>query len=181
MQYRVSGLIFGSDGQSLAIVERSQGGSVLVGVGDELDDGRLIEIGESFVRVRFTGEDLLLPLSGGPALIAPSASSSLLRPNEHAPGIHGVLSDQLLVELDGIRKSFDSPQGSTQCAQAAFSEQLRDLIDLPAGTVIKNINGEAFTSVAEGVGLLEALLRERALIRLEFVGDESYEPIYFQP
>jgi hypothetical protein len=179
--YRVSGVVFGSSGRSLAIVERAAQDSVLLGVGDSLDEGEVLEIGERFVRVRFEHEDLLLPLSGGPAQTVSSESSSLVIRDASAPGIHGVLTHRLLGELEQIRDSLDNRDDSTRDPQLALTEQIRDLIGLPAGAVIKNINGESFASVAEGISLLEMPLHEQTLIRLELEGGEYYEPLYLQP
>jgi len=188
--YRVAGTLTSSAGQRMAIVELPDDESLLVAEGDELDGGEVVEIGERFVRLRFVDTDLLLPLSGGPAEAVPSLALGGAAPDD--PHARRVPTTQLLIALDQLGESLErqrTPQPGAaaqadddRAPQMELADRLRGLLDLPAGAGISNINGQAFASVAEGLGMVERLLSEGELVRFELERDGPFAgPIYVYP
>jgi hypothetical protein len=183
-RYRVAATVVAVGGESKALIERATGDSILVAPGDEIDGATVIEIGERFVRLRFADEDLLLPLSAGepesvPHLPGPSHESDPF--NLHVAGRQLMFAVSELVEnleRDGSRSETES---DSEVEGEATTEQRRELtrllgglIKFPEKSVIRNINGESFASVEDGLEAVESLLANSLVLRFEL--DESPEP-----
>jgi hypothetical protein len=64
----------------------------------------------------------------------------------------------------------------------ALAEMLSDIIAIPEGSSIRNINGEDFSSVREGLGLIEGYVAQDAVVRFEmFRYAEPGQPLYIFP
>ena len=188
--YRVAGTLTSSDGRRMAIVELPGEKSTLVAEGDAVGEGYVAEISAEWLLIGGLDEgELRLPLSGGPAQSAPSLTQGDAVRDD--PSFRRVPTTPLLIALDQISESLAS-QRAPQAAAAVRSEDdsepqieladhLRELLDLPPGVGIDNINGEEFTSVAEGLGMVERLLNEGTFVRLELESEEAQNPIYIFP
>jgi len=196
--YRVAGVVAASNGRSRAIIERSGADSVLVGEGDEIDGGEVIGIGERDVRLRFGSTDLVLPLSGGPGATEAAADylswAQLRGPtSSDQPNMRHVLAAPLLIALDELEESLeDQPGGRAPAAHSdrdsrrELAAHLRTVLNLPADIAISDINGQSFASVTEGVGMIENLVAQGEIVRLQVDGSadapgEGYAPIYIFP
>jgi hypothetical protein len=194
--YRVAGTMVVSAGRSLAVIERAAADAVLVGPGDELDGGRVIEIGERYVRLSFPDRDLLLPLTGGPAQIVPASAHTppSALPHEAPPGTspheafsRRVPSRQLAFAVDKLSAALEHDAAPVQRAGYAadagrvIASLLDELIGFPAGSAVRTINGQSFSSVAQGLDLVQALAEQGLTVRFELDGPESGQPLYVFP
>ena len=114
--YRVAGVVTASEG-NLAIIERPAGESVLVGPGDEVDDGQVLSIDETAVRIRFPDEELLLPLSGeaGERLPLSQATAVSAKSNIQPQKDTDVYTSYGRIDMSGIsyaKSSTSSKSGS---------------------------------------------------------------------
>lgn len=191
-RYRVAGTVLMPQGRSTAIIERTPGDTITVAVGDALDAGRVSEISERYVRVSFPGRDLLLPLSGGPAEIVATARPPAQQPTEGATTTREradlyaqrVPAKQLLFAIDelSVRLQREGFTGNSKESGRDLARLLEGPIGFPEGTVIREINGQSFSSVAEGLEIVESLLaiEQPAALRFALAGD-SARPLYVFP
>jgi hypothetical protein len=192
-RYRVAGTVLLTQGRSVAMIVRDGGDTVSVAVGDELDNGRVVEISEHYVRVSFPGEDLLLPLSGGPGDVVPTTVSASTQPLPGQPVTDAVPHDlywrhvpskQLLFAVDelGARLQREGTQsGAPEDSGRALTSLLDGLIGFPKGAVVRSINGESFASVAQGLDIVEKLLEQPVVLRFELDGTAEARPLYVFP
>jgi hypothetical protein len=194
--YRVAGTMVVSAGRSLAVIERAAADTVLVGPGDELDGGRVIEVGDRYVRLRFSDRDLLLPLTGGPAQIVPapahtppsaSPHEALPGPSPHEAFSRHVPSRQLALAVDKLSAALEHDgtpverAGNDDDAGRVIADLLDELIGFPVGAVIRTINGQSFSSVMQGLEIVQALAEQAVPVRFELDGTDSRQPLYVFP
>jgi hypothetical protein len=192
--YRVAGTVLMSQGRSTAIIVRAPGDTITVKVGDALDDGRVVAIDERYVRVTFPGRDLLLPLSGGPAEVVSTTSTIAAQPivneaidparealySRHLPKKQLLFAiDELSVRLEREGSADDDPENSGP----ALTRLLEGPIGFPDGAVIRDINGQSFSSVAEGLDIVESVLEleHSEPLRFGLAGASGPRPLYVFP
>jgi hypothetical protein len=179
MDYRVAGVITGSDG-SLAIIERPEGASILVGPGDDIDGGEIVGIDDKGVRIRFPDEELLLPLSGGPAerLRLDQSEVASVDQIDAAHFDREVSRWDAMIEWPEISQSVSasdqtlgadadpkSDADKTIVAQLELADRLKALFDLPSGVRVVDINGEPVTTLTGALSQIGDLLDTGNVIR----------------
>jgi hypothetical protein len=192
-RYRVAGTVLMPQGRSVALVVRPGGDTVSVAAGDDLDGGRVVEIGERFVRVSFPGQDLLLPLSGGPAEVVATASAAGRAP-QPTPTVTDAASrdlymrrmpsKQLLFAVDALAAGLErevEPSGSDEETGRKLTSLLDGVIGFPRGSVIRDINGQRFSSVAEALEMVEKLVEQPVAVRFGLEGAPEPRPLYVFP
>ncbi|MGW8368398.1 MAG: hypothetical protein ACWGPN_06925 [Gammaproteobacteria bacterium] len=220
VDYRVSGTIVGAGGKSLAMIERTPGGSVTVTPGDEIDGASVVEIDQRYVRLRFPDQDLLVPLNGAPAEAVPRSVLSPTQPvdpyTRHVDGSEFLRAiDEISGRLAGRGAAVSGDVGDVGAGTArertvarqtrsdaeqlgdneredasdsggdpgqALADVLRGTLDIPPGVAIRNINGEPFSSVEQGLGIMERFVAQEAIVRFETYTDtEPSRPLYLFP
>lgn len=185
--YRLSGVMFAGERASLAVIEGVAGTSVAVRIGDEIEGGYVAEIGERHVRLSFPASDLILHLRAGTTTEASSFEANLrngLEADPAAPNMRRVRDSRLFF---AALSKVDSRESVADAAEEAnpgqvLGRRLGELLDLPAEAAVRGIDGQAFKSSAEGLGIIRALLEQRSEVRLELEhGGQMLPPLYIFP
>jgi hypothetical protein len=187
--FRLSGVLYSSDGRSLAIIERSAGSSVTVGQGDRIDTGYVAEIGDRYVRLSFPERDVLLPLSGLAGAVVQSTFAVNVRnglaPDPAAPNIRQITNTpaflSALTEIeDAIRASGSAAEEGS--AGSKLAADLHDLLQLPDAASIKSVSGTRFGSATAGLESVKRLLSQNREVWFEMEREgELLPPFYVLP
>lgn len=230
IDYRVSGTIVRQGGDSMAVIERTPGGSVIVAPGDEIDGGRVVAIAERNVRLSFSDHDLLVPLNGAEARVVPRLTSAaavaddpyMLRlPGPRLLSAINELSSEYSGQSSLAAAAADNARGNRNGANGGTVRAMRDgtdqesgetvdlrslddlanegrddsgdpgealaklldgIIDMPPGATIRNVNGETFSSVEQGLRIVGGFIAQNEVVRFELYTDAvPSHPLYLFP
>jgi hypothetical protein len=158
--YRVAGIIAPTDTGWLAVIELPTGEQRLVRVGDEVGEAKVLHISKG---------EVLLEFKDGTRLLQLASAESAPRSKGLEPA--GVLANSF---RDSIQESHD-------LADSGELPGLVDMDQLPSDMRIVSINGQAVSSVAQGLDLIRNAINNDHLIRLTLEEGAMLPVLYLRP
>ena len=197
--YRLAGILATGSGESIALIELSDGRQRLFRIGDAVGDGKVREITAVGVRIELAEEDLILRLRGNPQLVASALGAPIdderAQSDDEAAQSdgeaarderHNVRNQQLGASeaaglLAAARRASKPGPGAQPLSPESLREQLDSLLEVPEGGQIVAVNDVPVQTPEEVIHALAARLGETSSVRLTVSGAGALGTIVLTP
>lgn len=164
-EYRLAGTMHTGVGEWLAILELPGGEQRLLGSGDSIPGGEVVEIGATWLRLVDTEGELTLSLKGD--------GSHARRNVPDAMFVTVDASAPLTRSLEKLARSGSDP--------GQMTKDLRRLLQIPGDGEIAAIDHHPVESSEQGLELLLRSMGENHPVRIEVSGVEGFDAVYLTP
>jgi hypothetical protein len=152
--YRLAGVL--STGENrVGFLELPQGGQVLIRLGSTVNGGKVVEFSARQLRIAFPDRTIELTLTAGAA----AGSATLKKPkhyiNKPKPIVMPAFTPSEAAVLS-FKEHGPPPLPAGIDPAHYVAEVIAPTVDLPAGSTITYVNGQAVTSVAQAANALYA-------------------------
>ena len=178
--HRLSGIIGSAHGHSVAIIESPDGRSVMLHVGDAFEDGRVAEISERSMMVRYAHGDRRFWLASSGAISTDRLSAQgkpslvIAKDDTHPTLQRTVAKVSLVARLDELITT-GRAKGQT------LDDVLRPLLELPKQVRIVEIDHQPLGSTLDSLKNIRGALAQGHMVSLGIEGDPGKQMMYVLP
>jgi hypothetical protein len=162
--YRVAGTIVVEGGAHLVVVEGEDGLQRLLRPGDNLGEGRILSINESYLRLGDGKREWIISLTSGKSTLALPPDAPLVTNLELSPDLQAALENLVATGSPSIVR-----------------DQLAAVFGLSAGTWVRAVNETVVATPGAAVKAIQQGLKEGRILHLFLEGSSRSEEIYLLP